>query len=256
MKTWISGLFLLCFCTVASGSPINSSPSTVAGTATALVANGANCGAGNYPLGVDSSGAVESCTSAEVSSNTITGVLPAAKGGTGNATGLAATATALAANGANCSAGNYPLGVDASGAAESCTSAVATSSTSISATLVGQTFTATGTAPCVAGSTLTLTLSATGNITFWFVGNLTNSGISQISRLSVLRDGAYVSGWTKNSIQNVQAVSTGDAYGGNVSFMHMEVGLTAATYTYCLVGTVDGGTGKLVDTALFGLKAN
>jgi hypothetical protein len=34
---------------------------------------------------------------------------------------LASTATALAANGANCSAGTYPLGVDASGAAESCT---------------------------------------------------------------------------------------------------------------------------------------
>lgn len=32
----------------------------------------------------------------------------------------AATATALAANGANCSAGNAPLGVDASGAAEGC----------------------------------------------------------------------------------------------------------------------------------------
>lgn len=38
-------------------------------------------------------------------------------------TGNAATATALVANGANCSAGYYPLGVDASGAAESCTAA-------------------------------------------------------------------------------------------------------------------------------------
>jgi len=37
------------------------------------------------------------------------------------ATDNAATATALAANGANCTAGNYPLGVDASGAVESCT---------------------------------------------------------------------------------------------------------------------------------------
>jgi hypothetical protein len=36
-------------------------------------------------------------------------------------TGLAATATALAANGTNCPAGSYPLGVDASGNAESCT---------------------------------------------------------------------------------------------------------------------------------------
>lgn len=35
--------------------------------------------------------------------------------------GAVPTATALAANGANCSAGNYPLGVDASGAVEDCT---------------------------------------------------------------------------------------------------------------------------------------
>lgn len=34
---------------------------------------------------------------------------------------LAATATALAANGSNCAAGQYPLGVNASGAVESCT---------------------------------------------------------------------------------------------------------------------------------------
>jgi hypothetical protein len=36
---------------------------------------------------------------------------------------LATAASALAANGANCSAGSYPLGVDASGNAENCTSA-------------------------------------------------------------------------------------------------------------------------------------
>lgn len=35
-----------------------------ADTATALAANGANCGAGSYPLGVDENGAVESCTDA------------------------------------------------------------------------------------------------------------------------------------------------------------------------------------------------
>ncbi len=39
---------------------------------------------------------------------------------TGNVTGNASTATALAANGSNCAAGSFPLGVDASGAAESC----------------------------------------------------------------------------------------------------------------------------------------
>lgn len=41
----------------------------------------------------------------------------------GNSSGVATSATALAANGGNCSAGNYPLGVDASGAVESCTAA-------------------------------------------------------------------------------------------------------------------------------------
>lgn len=40
-----------------------------------------------------------------------------------NTTGNATTATALAANGGNCAAGEYPLGVSASGASESCTDA-------------------------------------------------------------------------------------------------------------------------------------
>lgn len=44
---------------------------------------------------------------------------------TGSISGNAGTATALAANGANCSAGNYPLGVDASGAVEDCTAVAA-----------------------------------------------------------------------------------------------------------------------------------
>lgn len=128
-----------------------------AGTATALAANGANCAAGSFPLGVDASGAAESCaalpttisgTANQISASAATGsitlsipsspTLPGTTTGTfsgnltgnvtgnvtgssGSTTGNAATATALAANGANCSAGSYPLGVDASGAAESCT---------------------------------------------------------------------------------------------------------------------------------------
>ena len=112
-----------------------------ADTATALAANGANCTAGNYPLGVDAGGAVETCTAitaaaagadtevqfndggtaigadAGLTYNKTTNVLTA----TGGFTGTASLATALAANGANCSAGSAPLGVDASGAAETCT---------------------------------------------------------------------------------------------------------------------------------------
>ncbi len=43
-------------------------------TADALSANGANCGAGNYPLGVDASGAVEGCTAAGGGSGDVTDV--------------------------------------------------------------------------------------------------------------------------------------------------------------------------------------
>lgn len=45
-------------------SPLTSSTSGNAATASALAANGANCSAGSYPLGVDASGAVEDCTAA------------------------------------------------------------------------------------------------------------------------------------------------------------------------------------------------
>lgn len=115
-----------------------------AGTATALAANGANCSAGQFPLGVNASGASENCTAlpttiagtanqitASASTGAVTLSLPAtitgltsvtSTGFTGALTGNASTATALAANGANCGAGTYPKGVDASGAAESCTS--------------------------------------------------------------------------------------------------------------------------------------
>ena len=165
-----------------------------AATATALAANGANCGAGSYALGVDASGASEGCTvaatgtvtsvatSTGLTGGTITGsgtlslnysdtlasnslatkqaefsgdgqgavlfegttadgfeglltpadptadrtwTLPDTSGTlaltSSSITGNAATATALAANGANCGAGSYALGVDASGASEGCT---------------------------------------------------------------------------------------------------------------------------------------
>lgn len=91
-----------------------------------------NAGSGAYswtPLVI--SGVTYSATTSPVhipltllSSSTIgrvtVGTLTATTSITGNLTGNADTATALAANGGNCSSGNAPLGVDASGAVESC----------------------------------------------------------------------------------------------------------------------------------------
>jgi len=83
---------------------------------------------------------------------------------TGNVTGdvtgnadTATTATALAANGTDCAAGSYPLGVDASGNAESCTVAGTGDFTDVNA--------GTGlsvSAGAAAGPSVTLALTSTG----------------------------------------------------------------------------------------------
>ncbi len=113
-------------------------------TAAALAANGANCSANQAAGGVSAAGASESCidlpalyqpldadltalaalgATAGIVKRTGAGAFGLAAAGTDYVApaGNVATATALAANGANCSAGQFPLGVDASGAVETCT---------------------------------------------------------------------------------------------------------------------------------------
>lgn len=53
-------------------------------TATALAANGSNCAAGQYPKGVDASGASESCSAIALASD-VSGTLPTGNGGAGTA---------------------------------------------------------------------------------------------------------------------------------------------------------------------------
>lgn len=76
-------------------SPAAFSISGNAGTATALAANGTNCSAGSFPLGVDASGNAESCTALSASN--------------------AGTATALAALGTPAGSGYLSRGIDVSG---------------------------------------------------------------------------------------------------------------------------------------------
>jgi len=125
---------------------VSGSGTIAATTAAALAANGANCSAGNAPLGVDAAGAVESCfdvatqtelnthealtgTSAHGATTTNTASQLVSRDASGNfaagtitaaLSGNATTATALAANGTNCGAGDAAGGVDANGNAEGC----------------------------------------------------------------------------------------------------------------------------------------
>lgn len=133
-----------------------------AGTATALAANGANCSAGQFPLGVDASGASEICTALpttiagtanQITASASTGAitlsiptnptLPGTTTGTfsgnltGDVTGNASTATALAANPTACASGQYVSDIAADGTL-TC-SAPATAWGSITGTLSAQT---------------------------------------------------------------------------------------------------------------------
>lgn len=108
-------------------------------TATALAANGGDCTAGNAPLGVDTLGAVESCfdvaTQAELdthaaltaphsatAANTANRIVLRGAAGefaagaiTASLVGNASTATALAANPADCGAGTFATTIAANG---------------------------------------------------------------------------------------------------------------------------------------------
>jgi hypothetical protein len=115
------------------------------------------------------------------------------------APGNATTATALAANGANCSAGQFPLGVDASGASESCTA-------------LPTTITGTANQITASASTGPVTLSLPTTITGLssvtstaFVGAL----IGNASTATALQTARTISGTSFDGSANISIASTG-----------------------------------------------
>lgn len=130
-----------------------------ADTAVALAANGSNCAASSFPLGVDASGAVESCST--------------------SISGNAATATALAADPADCATStHFAVGVAASGAAtcEAIADAdvpdtitidlatLATTATTANAGDSATSFFSSGTLEVAIGGTGTTTSTGTGSV--------------------------------------------------------------------------------------------
>ena len=176
----------------AVASATTATTATTASTATALAANGTNCAAGTFPLGVDAAGNSETCTAlpttisgtanqitASASTGAVTLSLPTtitgltsvtSTGFVGALTGNASTATALAANPTNCAAGTLPRGVDASGVGEGC-AAVALAS-EVTGTLANANTTATNanTASAIVARDASGNFTA-GTITAALVGN-------------------------------------------------------------------------------------
>lgn len=92
--------------------------SSMAGTANQIAVSGAT---GEVVVSIPTNPTLPGTTTGTFSGPLTGNVTGNVSGSSGSTTGNAATATALAANGTNCSAGSYPLGVDANGNAENCT---------------------------------------------------------------------------------------------------------------------------------------
>ncbi len=140
-----------------------------------------------------------------------------------NLTGTAASltaglATAMAANGTNCSAGSYPLGVDASGNAESCTAAGAGTVTTASVV------TANGFAGTVATATSTPAITLTTSITGMIKGNGTAISAASAGTDYVIPSGSVATLTTPRAI-----------YGNNFDGSAALAQIIASTY---------GGTGN------------
>jgi len=236
-----------------------------AGTASALAANGANCAASSFPLGVDASGAVESCST--------------------SISGNSATATALAANGANCTAGQYPLGVDASGAVESCTADVNTNAQTIcsgleslrgdgtcvtpsaSGGVVSSSFTRvpqttfSNTLFGVAHATVTVTTDSDA-VTLIYTGPLTQTVAQANARVSFLIDGdaiasagncatgASCSDYTLQvAVNNYSGIGATTGYRQSATVSFPVGGLTPGSHSFAVMFNANTGVGGFYSTA-------
>jgi hypothetical protein len=103
-----------------SAGTITAALSGNASTSTALAANGSNCSAGQYPKGVDASGAAESCTAISLTAD-VSGVLPSANVGGGRTINAqtGTTYTFVLADGSG--AGGAPLVTGSNAAAQTFT---------------------------------------------------------------------------------------------------------------------------------------
>lgn len=155
---------------------------------------------------------------------------------TGTASGLTAgAATALAVNGANCSAGQAPLGVDASGAAESCTAYTTAAIVPVTAPSAGQILVGN------AGGTAYAPVSASGDVTISSTGAHTLAN-NATARTDLGLDSNPTLLWTSNT----SAVSLGNDNSAHSIFPSANDAFTANANTdykfECHIRVTNGNT--------------
>lgn len=148
-----------------------------------------------------------------------------------------ATATALAANGTNCSAGNYPLGVDASGNAEGCTAVGGGTGFTSTASLPGTC--TTGTYYFETSTTKSFSCYATNTFGEMFVAGVSSVGTSNIT------NSAVTLAKIQNATANSKLLGSGAAGSGSpYSEITVGSGLTMTGTTL----SASGGSGTVTNT--------
>lgn len=153
---------------------------------------------------------------------------------TASITGLAGTATALAANGTNCSAGSYALGVDVSGNSEGCTVAAVGTVTSVSGTW--PIISSGGATPTITfGGLSTTSAAVVGNIPYFSgvntFANVATGTLSASGPVAVTAGRSVVGGAAAISITQSSATVDGYLSAVNFNIFNNKIGTSTAHET-------------------------
>jgi hypothetical protein len=208
-----------------------------AGAATALAANGANCGAGLLPRGVDASGATEGCAAVDLTAE-VTGDLPFASLTQGSALSVLGVTGNATADNASIAAGTDHQVLRRSGTA-----------LAFGALNLAQAAAITGTLPVGNGGTGITTGTSGGVLAFTAAGTIASSG-ALTANLPVIGGGAGVAPTvgTRSGNTTAYVTTTGTQTAGRC----VEIDASGNHIAAAAACSAGGGGGDVTAAANFG----
>lgn len=122
------------------------------------------------------------------------------------------------------------------------------SSTAYSSSNLTATWTNTALGPCIAGSTITLTMPITGNVLAGFTGAVSQATSGDTIGGTILMDGHFQNG-ASSGAGHIFATASANNGGIPFSFSMPILGVTAGTHNFCLTMFVGASTGAMSNGA-------